>query len=60
MLMTGVMLRVSVLSEGGGGWQVEYGGRYEAIVLFLFLAVSFLSFCVEGVSRFCLSLSAAL
>jgi hypothetical protein len=24
--MTGVVVRVSVLSEGGGGWQVEYLG----------------------------------
>jgi hypothetical protein len=29
------------------------GGRCEAVVSFLFLAVSFLSVCVERVSRFC-------
>jgi hypothetical protein len=44
---------VSVLLEGGGGWRVcvgmlHTGDRCEATVLFLFLAVSFLSFCVEG------------
>jgi hypothetical protein len=45
---TGVVVRVSLLSKGGGN--LHTGGRCEAIVLFL--AVSFLSVCVEGVSRF--------
>jgi hypothetical protein len=26
MVMTGIVVRVSVLSVGGGGWQVEYWG----------------------------------
>jgi hypothetical protein len=47
--MTGVVVRVSVLSEEGVG-TFHIGGRCEVIVLFLFLAVSFLSFCVEGIS----------
>jgi hypothetical protein len=40
--------------RGGSYGTLHTGGRCEVIVLFLFLAVAFLSFCVEGVSRFCL------
>jgi hypothetical protein len=52
-LMTGVVVRVSVLS-GVGVSKMNTGGRCEVIVLFLFLAVSFLLVCVEGLSRLCL------
>jgi hypothetical protein len=52
--MTSIVVRVSVLSEGTGGvGKLNTEGRCEAIVLFL--AVSFLSVCTEGVSRFCLT-----
>jgi hypothetical protein len=40
--------------RGVGVGTLHTGGRCEAVVLFLFLAVTFLSFYVEGVSRFCL------
>jgi hypothetical protein len=39
---------------GRGVGKLNTGGRCEAIVLFLFLAVSFLSVCAEGVCTFCL------
>jgi hypothetical protein len=42
-LMTGVVVWVSVLLERGVG-TLHTWGRYEAIILFLFLAVFFLSF----------------
>jgi hypothetical protein len=40
------------MGDGVGTLHTEV--RCEAIVLFLFLPISFLSFCAEGVSRFCL------
>jgi hypothetical protein len=48
-----VVVRVSVLSEGVLG-TLNIQGTCKAIVLYLSLAVSFLSFCLEGVSKFCL------
>jgi hypothetical protein len=55
ILMTGVVVSVSVLSDGGVR-KLNSGSGCEAVVLFLLQAVSFLSVCAEGVSRFCLML----
>jgi hypothetical protein len=55
--MIGLMIRVNVLLEEWGWGSVgtlNIGGMCETVVLFFILAVSFLSFFVEGVSRFCL------
>jgi hypothetical protein len=39
MLMTGVVIRVSVLSEGEGDWQVEYRGVGFVFRVFLIVII---------------------